>query len=120
MKAWGKSMVLVIFCGIFLLAEGALAGEFGEVTCTTPDCGYKTSLDIGGRRKLPAVTGYCAKEKKFVRLKLKSHDDYRKPHYCPNDKEPLKPIYRGADISKIPCPKCGNLTLKYQLMLRKD
>ena len=113
-------MAVLIVGGICLVAAGALAGESGEVTCTTVGCGYKTNVNIGGLRKSPAVTGYCAKEKKFVQVKLKSHDDYHKPQKCPNDKEPLEPIYRGADISRLPCPQCGNQTLKYELKLRKD
>jgi len=120
MKTWSKLLVLAMLGGIFLWAAGALAGEVGEVTCTTPGCGYKNMLNIGGRMKSPAVTGYCPKEKKFVRVRLKSHDDASKPQKCPHDKEPLELINKGADVSRIPCPKCGNLTLKYEMKMRKD
>ena len=113
-------MAVLLLGVICLWANGALAGESGEVTCTTAGCGYKTNLNIGGLRNSPAMTGYCPKEKQFVRVRLKSHDDYHKPQRCPNDQMPLVPIYRGADISSIPCPQCGNRTLKYELKLRKD
>ena len=120
MKTWGKLISLLIFFAILLLADCALAGESGTVSCATPGCGYQTDLKIGGGRASPAVTGYCAKTKKFVRLKLKSWADYRQPHYCPGGKEPLQPIYDGAEVSKIPCPKCGNLTLGYKRRLMFD
>ncbi len=120
MKTWGKAGILAICIGIFLLAECALAGESGAVSCATAGCGYRTDLKIGGGRASPAVTGYCAKTKKFVRLKLKSWADYRKPHNCPGGKEPLLPIYDGFEMTRIPCPKCGNLTLTYQRRLMFD
>ncbi len=120
MKTWGKLSILAICCGLFLLAGVALAGEGGVVTCTHPGCGYHTDLKIGGGKITPAVTGYCAKTKQFVRVKLQSWADYRKPQMCPGGKERLQPIYDGADVSKIPCPKCGHLTLKYQRRLFFD
>jgi len=120
MKTWGKLGILAICCGIFFLAECALAGESGTMSCAAPGCGYQSDLKIGGGRASPAVTGYCAKTKKFVRLKLKSWADYRKPHNCPGGKEPLQPIYDGYEVTKIPCPKCGNLTLGYQRRLMFD
>jgi hypothetical protein len=118
MKTRGELMAVVILGGICLMVAGALAGESGEVTCTS--CGYKTQLNIGGLMKSPSVTGYCAKEKKFVQVKLKSHDDYYQPQRCPHDRQPLEPIYQGADVSRIPCPQCGKPTLKYELELRQD
>jgi hypothetical protein len=120
MKTWGKLGILAICCGIILLADCALAGEKGTVSCATPGCGYHTNLKIGGGMRSPAVTGYCAQTKKFVRLQLKSWADYRKPHNCPGGKEPLLPIYTGYEVTKIPCPQCGNLTLKYQRKLMFD
>lgn len=120
MKPWGKLISLLIFSAILLAADGALAGEKGTVSCTSPGCGYHTNLTIGGGRRSPAVTGYCAQEKQFVRLKLKDWEDYRKPHDCPGGKERLQPIYEGAEVSRIPCPQCGNLTLSYQRMLMFD
>jgi hypothetical protein len=120
MKTWGKLGILAICCGIFLLADCALAGESGTVSCGHPGCGYHTNLKIGGGRVSPAVTGYCPKTKKFVRLKLQSWADYRKPHNCPGGKEPLQPIYSGLEVTKVPCPKCGNLTLTYKRRLMFD
>jgi hypothetical protein len=120
MKSWGKFFIVFIFLAAQLLADGSLAGQTGLVYCTTPGCGYQTNLMIGGGRRSPAVTGYCAKQKRFVRIKLKSWADYRKPHYCPGTRERLQPIYGGRDISRIPCPKCGNLSLKFQRRLRFD
>ena len=94
--------------------------EAGKVFCTAHGCGYQTDLKIGGGKASPAVTGYCAKDKKFVNLKLKSWADYRKPHNCPGGKDPLQPIYEGAEVTKVPCPKCGNLTLSYKRRLLFD
>jgi len=70
--------------------------------------------------KSPAVTGYCRSTKQFVRLKLKSHNDYRKPHYCPGSEEPMLAIYDGGQVAEIPCPQCGNLTLHYKRRLMFD
>ena len=120
MKTWGKLVFLSMVFVLFLSAPSALAGEAGKVSCNTPGCGYQTDLKIGGGRTSPAVTGYCLKEKKFVSVKIKSWADYRKPHNCPGGKEPLQPIYDGAQVSQIPCPKCGNLTLGYQRRLMFD
>ncbi len=120
MKTWCKLISLLIFFVIFFPAEWALAGESGTVSCATPGCGYQSNLTIGGGMKSPAVTGYCPKDKKFVRLKLKSWADYRQPHYCPGGKESLQPIYGGSEVSRIPCPQCGNLTLGYKRRLLFD
>jgi len=105
---------------IFLWVACGVAGEIGEMFCTTPGCDFKDSLTIGGGMKSPAITGYCPSSKKFVRLKLKSWADYRQPQYCPDSGEPLQPIYGDAQISRIPCPRCGHLTLKYKLKLMFD
>ena len=120
MKTWGKLVFPAILLVMLLLVECALAGEAGKVSCITPGCGCQTDLKIGGGRASPAVTGYCDKEKKFVSVKLQSWADYRKPQNCPGGKEPLQQIYDGAEVSQIPCPKCGNLTLKYQRKLMFD
>ncbi|MDD2904372.1 MAG: hypothetical protein PHU44_18240 [Syntrophales bacterium] len=120
MKTRDGLISLVIFCSCILLASTALAGESGTVSCTKPGCGYHTNLSIGGGRRSPSVTGYCAKQKKFVRIKIKSWEDYRKPHYCPGGKERLQPIYSGSEVARIPCPKCGNLSLRYQRRLMFD
>jgi hypothetical protein len=110
-----KTLILICIPLIFLsLAEIALAGEAGLVTCTTPGCDYHTNLKIGGGKRTPSITGYCSKEKKFVYIKLKSWEDYNKPRYCSGGKERLQPIYNGSEVSRIPCPKCGNLTLQYE------
>jgi hypothetical protein len=105
---------------MLLLAEGALAGEAGTVSCTTPGCDYHTNLKIGGAKKSPSVTGYCPQQKKFVRVRLKSWDDYRKPRRCPGSRERLQPIYDGADVARIPCPKCGHYSLEYTRGLMFD
>jgi hypothetical protein len=120
MKASSKVIAFLLFFFGLLLVGGALAGEAGTVSCSTPGCGYHTNLKIGGGKKLPAITGYCSKEKKFVRLKLESWDDYHKPQRCPGSRERLQPIYEGSDISRIPCPKCGHKTLEYQRVLFFD
>jgi hypothetical protein len=115
-----KAIILSLLFIILLLADRALAGESGTVSCAHPGCGYQTNLSIGGGRVSPSVTGYCAQEKKFVRVKLQSWADYRKPQTCPGGKEPLQPIYGGNQVAKIPCPKCGNLSLSYKRRLMFD
>jgi hypothetical protein len=119
-KSPGKIIFLSLLCGLLLSASLALAGEAGTVSCTTPGCGYHQDLKIGGGMRTPAVTGYCRSSKQFVRLKLKSHEEYRKTHYCPGTKEPMQPIYGGSQVSKIACPQCGNKTLQYKLRLMFD
>jgi len=120
MKTCGKLGAIALFCGLVLWAVPAVAGEAGTVSCSTPGCGYQQDLKIGGGMKSPSVTGYCRSSQQFVRLKLKNWDDYRKPHYCPGSKEPMQPIYEGSEISEIPCPQCGNLTLHYKRTLMFD
>jgi len=120
MKTFVTLVMLPIFLSLVLWVSMALPGQSGVVDCSTPDCGYHQNLSVGGSMKTPSVTGYCQSSKQFVQLKLKSHDDYRKPHYCPGTKELMQPIYSGSDVAKIPCPKCGNKTLKYTLLFFKD
>jgi hypothetical protein len=111
-RRWG--VIVLIGCGIFSLAASAQAGESGTVACATPACGYHFNLTIGGSKRSPSVTGYCPATKKFVQVKLNSWNDYRKPIEHPDCPKPLQPIYDGAQVAQIPCPQCGNLTLKYQ------
>ena len=77
MKTCGKLVFLAIFFGLVLWAAPALAGEAGKVSCSTPGCGYHANLTIGGGMKSPSLTGYCRSTKEFVRVKLKSWEDYR-------------------------------------------
>jgi hypothetical protein len=114
MKASSKVIAFLVPIVMLLLADSALAGESGEVSCTTAGCGYHLNLKIGGGKLTPALTGYCPAEKKFVSIKLGSWDEYRQPQYCPGRREHLQPIYDGADVARIPCPICGKMTLKYQ------
>ena len=77
MQTCGKLVVIALFCGLVFWTAPALAGEAGEVSCASPDCGYHYNLKIGGGMKSPSVTGYCRSTKKFVHVKLKSWDEYR-------------------------------------------
>ncbi len=120
MKTASKLVILSIFLGLVLWVATAAAGEKGTVSCATPGCGYQQDLTIGGGMKSPSLTGYCRSTKQFVRIELKSWDDYRKTHYCPGSKEPIRPIYDGSQITQIPCPQCGNLTLHYKRTLMFD
>ena len=120
MKTLRKVFLLGLFLGLILSSTGALAGESGTVTCSTPGCGYQHQLIIGGGRKSPAVTGYCRSTKEFVRLKLNSWADYRKPHNCPGSGEKMQPIYQGSQVSQIPCPQCGHLSLHYKRRILFD
>ena len=96
MKASSKVIAFLFPIVMLLLVDGALAGEAGTVSCSTPGCGYHLNLKIGGGKKTPAVTGYCPGEKKFVSIKLSSWDEYRQPQYCPGGQERLQPIYDGV------------------------
>ncbi len=114
MKTLGRLISLLVFIALVILTDAALAGEAGTVFCITPGCGYQANLKIGGGKRTPSITGYCSREKKFVYIKLRSWTDYDKPHWCPGGKERLQPIYNGSEVSRFPCPKCGNLTLKFE------
>jgi hypothetical protein len=121
MKTFGKIIFLSLFFGVFLWAAAAVAGEGGTVSCATPGCGYHYNLSIGGGMNSPSVTGYCRSTKKFVYVKLKSWEDYRgviPP--CPDCPEAILRIYDGGQVTKIPCPQCGNLTLHYENKLMFD
>jgi hypothetical protein len=121
MKTFTKIIFLPIFFGLVLWVAPALAGEAGTVSCSTPDCGYHQNLKIGGGMRTPAMTGYCRSTKQFVRVQLKSWNEYRKViPACPDCPEPILPIYDGSQISEIPCPQCGNLTLHYKRTLMFD
>ena len=121
MKTCGKLVFLAIFFGVFLGAAPAAAGQSGTVSCSSSGCGYHYNLTMGGAIRSPAVTGYCRSTKQFVRVKLKSWDEYRKviPH-CPDCPEAIEPIYDGSQVAEIPCPQCGNLTLHYKRRLLFD
>ena len=121
MKTFGKLVFLAIFFGVFLWAAPAVAGEKGIVSCSTPDCGYQHDLTIGGGMKSPSVTGYCRSTKKFVRLKLKSWDEYREVvPASPDCPEAILPIYSGGQVGEISCPRCGEFSLHYQRRLLFD
>ncbi|MEJ5331086.1 MAG: hypothetical protein WHT07_13135 [Desulfobaccales bacterium] len=109
-----KFVILGVLFPLLIMAVQAVAGESGRVSCTAPGCGYATDLVIGGGRASPAVTGYCPGSRKFVRLKLTSWEEYRRPHFCPGSRERLQPIYDGEEVSQFPCPRCGKKTLRYQ------
>lgn len=113
-------VILGAVLSLLLMAVQALAGEAGRVSCTARGCGYATDLVIGGGRASPAVTGYCPGSRKFVRLKLKSWEEYRRPHLCPGSRERLQPIYDGEEVSRFPCPRCGQRTLRYQRRMMFD
>jgi len=121
MKTFGGLVFMALSCGLVLGAAPALAGEKGIVSCSTPDCGYHANLTIGGAMKSPSVTGYCRSAKQFVRVKLKSWDEYREVvPASPDCPGPLLPIYDGGQVGAIPCPRCGNLTLHYKKTLMFD
>ena len=121
MKAWSKIFGLLVLCNLLFLVDAALAGEGGEVTCTTPGCGYHTKITVGGTMRSPMLTGYCLKEKKFVNLKLKSYKDCHEPHDCPDCHTRLAGIRDPQkDIPLIPCPQCGKLNLQYKRLYFKD
>jgi hypothetical protein len=115
MKSIGKIVFLCLVFGLVLWLAPAQAGQSGRVSCSTPGCSYQESLTIGGAMKSPSLTGYCRSTKKFVRVKLKSWDEYRETvPACPDCPEAILPIYDGGQVAEIPCPKCGNLSLSYK------
>jgi hypothetical protein len=121
MKTFGTLVATALFFGLVLWVAPAAAGEAGMVSCATPGCGYQANLKIGGGMKSPSVTGYCRSTKKFVRVKLKSWDEYREIiPACPDCPEAIQPIYESGQVADIPCPKCGNVTLHYKRTLMFD
>ena len=121
MKTCGRLVAIALFGALVLGAAPAVAGEAGTVSCANPGCGYHHDLAIGGGMKSPSLTGYCRSTKKFVRVKLKSWDDYREvTPACPDCPEAILPIYDGGQVAEIPCLKCGNLTLHYKRRLMFD
>ncbi len=121
MKTIGKIIFLPLGFCLVLWAGAAMAGEAGTVSCSTPGCGYQQALKIGGGMRSPSLTGYCQPTGQFVRVKLKSWDEYRKIiPACPDCPEAILPIYDGGQVAQIPCPKCGNLTLSYKRRLMFD
>lgn len=108
-----KRLLLAVFLVLVFTAGQALAGQIAKVSCTNPGCGYIFDLAIGGGRKSPSITGYCAGCRDFVSLKLASWNDYRgKTYKCPKGHGPFTPIYDLSEISQFPCPKCGQRTLQ--------
>ncbi len=108
-----KRLMLAALLLVAFSANLAQAGETAKVNCTNPGCGYTTNLIIGGGMKSPAITGYCAGCQDFVRLELANWSDYRgKTYNCPKGHGPFTPIYNISEISRFPCPKCGQFTLQ--------
>ena len=121
MKTCGKLVAMALFCGLVFGAAPVVAGEAGTVSCATPGCGFHNDLTIGGGMKSPSLTGYCRATQKFVRIKLESWAGYREATpACPDCPGPILPIYDGGQVAEIPCPQCGNLTLKYKRRLLFD
>jgi hypothetical protein len=121
MKTCGTLVAMALFCGLVFGPAPVVAGEAGTVSCAIPGCGYHDNLKIGGGMKSPSLTGYCRSTKKFVRVKLKSWEGYRDTvPACPDCPETILPIYDGDQVAEIPCPRCGNLTLRYERRLLFD
>ncbi len=108
-----KRLMLAVLLLVAFTANLAQAGEMAKVHCTNPACGYTFDLAIGGGMNSPSITGYCAGCRDFVHLKLTSWSDYRgKIYKCPKGHGPFTPIYDISEISRFPCPKCGQRTLQ--------
>jgi hypothetical protein len=121
MKTCGKFVAMALLCVLGLGAAPAVAGQSGDVTCSTPGCDYHDNLKIGGGKKSPSLTGYCRSTKQFVRVKLQSWEGYRETvPPCPDCPEAILPIYDGGQVAEIPCPQCGNLTLHYKRKIMFD
>ncbi|MBM4275798.1 MAG: hypothetical protein FJ134_15260 [Deltaproteobacteria bacterium] len=109
-----KTLFLSLLLAILFWVEAAGAGESGRIFCTAPGCGFEDKFTIGGGMKSPSVTGYCTHGHGFVRVKLRHWNEYYHTHFCPVCHKAVKPIYAGSQVSPFPCPKCGQVTLKYQ------
>jgi hypothetical protein len=114
----------ILICSLVwvLLNVGpAWAGEKIAVECTNPGCDYTKNLSLGGSRRSPAITCYCAQCRDFVRLKLQDWDQYYdQKYYCPTCDRAATPIYSHQDITNVPCPRCGRMTLKTKTLRRYD
>jgi DNA-directed RNA polymerase subunit RPC12/RpoP len=114
--------VLVCFLSLFLFTYSpVLAGEKVAVECANQRCNFATTLSLGGARRSPAITCYCAQCRDFVRLRLQNWDQYRdQTYHCPTCGQAVRPVYAKEDIAASPCPKCGEKTLKAKILLRYD
>jgi hypothetical protein len=114
--------ILVCFLSYWLLTVSlASAGEKITVTCSKPGCDYTKTLALGGARLSPAITCYCPRCRDFVRLKLRNWDQYHdQKYYCPTCGRAAKPIYSQEEIASLPCPRCGQMTLKTKTLIRFD
>ncbi len=113
----GKTLCLAILWVALLgglWSVPATAGEAGLVSCGAPGCKYAANLLIGGGRSSPAATGYCGQCRDFKRVKLANWGEYRQAHPCPVCRKTLQPIFSGAAVSQVPCPRCGGNSLTYQ------
>lgn len=114
--------VLICFISCLLLsASPTLAGEKIAIDCTSPGCNYTNTLALGGARLAPAITCYCAHCRDFVRIKLQNWDQYHdQEYYCPTCGRAARPLYSQKEFSTVPCPRCGQVTLKTKTLIRFD
>lgn len=108
-----------------LILGTAWAGTQYEVRCSNNECGFTTSIGLGGGMKFEQASGYCRKCDKMVSVTWK-RDSKQKPAHrsfwdpligdmrevfnCPECKSPFAAIH-GIEEFKH-CPKCGKPTLK--------
>lgn len=126
-------ITLRLFMLAGLMLGTACAGSLYEVHCDAPQCGFKTTLGIGGGMVFDQASGYCRKCDKTVSVTWKRNQEKRpsKLKYwdalagkmreiftCPTCKGPFVMIEQIEEMKY--CPKCGKSPLKSKLTVMYD
>ena len=116
-----------------LVLGSAQAGTQFEVKCSTEQCGFTTSIGIGGGRKFEQASGFCKKCNQMVSVTWKRDEAkepaalsfwdaltgaVRKIFKCPKCKTPFVKIEEITELKH--CPKCGKDSLKARRTLLYD
>lgn len=96
---------------VSIIASGTtMAGTQYAVTCTTPKCGFTTSIGLGGGRMFEQASGYCLKCAKVVSVTWK-RDNARQGF--------LSTVFdhtTGRKHSLFKCPACSNAFIEVKVI----
>ena len=117
-----------------LLLTGAVqAGTRYEVKCTDSQCGFVSSIGIGGGMRFEEASGYCKKCDAMVSVTWKRGEKKqplllevwdalagraRRIFRCPKCEAPFLKVDQIAELRH--CPKCGKESLKTKRTLLYD
>ncbi len=111
----------------------ARAGTRYEVQCATKECGFTTSIGIGGGRMFEEASGYCKKCDQVVAVTWKRETSpkplpvrfwdslagkVREIFICPKCRDRYAKIDDIDDFTH--CPKCGKKSLRAKRTLLYD